>query len=198
MNPAAIKRASKAYNKSLITIAEALLTNPGYETKAAYPGETAPSHDYMVYDYDFAAYGPARRKFGDASLWRVLVVKSDHGPEAYASDGTVLLGPIDGDTTGHRISPSLGQVLPEKNLVEVHITGRVQRGTDPGEDGPVPVMGNYTLSTGAEVNPVYLAAALTFIGERGLVLRQEAGRPLGPLVIQGSEKLALVMPIRPV
>jgi hypothetical protein len=196
MTPAAIKRASKAYNKSLITIAEALLTNPGYETKSAYPGEIHPRHDYMVYDHDFGAYGPKRRKFGDASMWRVLVVKSDHGPEAYASDGTVLLGPINGDTTGHRITPSLGQALPEKNRVEVHITGRVQRGTDPGEDGPVPVYGNYTVSTGVEVNPVYLASALAFIGESGLVLRQEAGNPLGPLVIQGSEKLALIMPIR--
>jgi hypothetical protein len=188
MTPAALKRAGKAFNKSLTTIASALL---------AEPGKAYPQSDYMVYAGDFKAYGPARNKFGCAVMDRVIVLATDNGPEPFASNGHVLFGPIEGDTTGRDIKTMLESVLPTKNLAEIQITGRVQRGTDPSDDGPVPVYGNYTLSTGWEMNPVYLAAAWAFLDcERGLELRQEAGNPQGPIVIQGSAKLALVMPIR--
>jgi hypothetical protein len=188
MTPVALRRAGKAFNKSLITIASALL---------AEPGKAYPQSEYTVYAGDFKAYGPARKKFGCAVLDRVIVLATGSGPEPFASNGHVLFGPIEGDTTGRDIKTMLESVLPTLNLAEIQITGRVQRGTDPSDDGPVPVYGNYTLSTGWEMNPVYLTAALAFLDERGLVLRQEAGNPMGPIVIQGSEKLALVMPIRP-
>ena len=161
-----IKRAASALHKNLTALTEGIVA----------------AREYHAYSADFAVFGPRRAKFGPVSLHQALVVKSDSG-DVYASDGRMLFGPIDVGEEEHDVSggPTIEQVMPQEPLSEVSVVGRE------GE--------HLHLSTGWQLNPVYLEVARRFTGNNTLM---QGSKPSGPLLVRGDGgTLAIIMPIRP-
>jgi hypothetical protein len=178
-NPTSVKRASSALLKSLTVIGDSLLSAGDKN----YPQ----SEDFVVYEKHFKDHGPARKTFGSVSPRRIMIVQSQLTKSVYVSDGCILLGPIaqhEEDLTKSRGMVDCDGVLP-KSTEPIDLTGERSE------------KGHYILSTGAYLNPVYLATALLYLSKDGadrtdLHLSQKQGDIHGPIVIYLPNTSSLV------
>jgi len=188
-NPASVKRAASAFLKSLTVIGDSLL---------AVGDKNYPQSDaFVVSDRHFKDHGPKRMTFGCVSPTRIMLAQSKSCKTIYVSDGAILLGPIgqyNDEGRNFRDILDCDEVLP-------HETEQIEILKERAEDG------NYILSTGAHLNPVYLATALLYLKQQGanpgtLHLSQKRGDRLAPIVIYGPKRpqqgvqMAVIMPIR--
>jgi len=183
-NPTSVKRASSALLKSLTVIGDSLLTVGDQN----YPQ----SQPFLVHDQHFSDHGPKRMTFGSVSPTRIMLAQSKSCKTIYVSDGSILLGPIgqyNDEGRNFRDIVDCDEVIPRE-------TEQIELLQERSKDG------NYILSTGSHLNPVYLATALLYLKKQGgdpasLRLTQKRGDNLGPIVITGSgDFMAVIMPIR--
>jgi len=171
--PTQCARAGRALNRSLCGLAVGMQRNGG-------TGCTE------VYAVDFERYGPKRQKFLDMYLLRVLLVRSGTG-DAYASDGFLLIGPVPGWASAiPDTAPQLGTVLPLDRSDWVKVTV-----ADSDANRRC-----YRLSSGHGINPVRLAAARAWIGDPECAMRQRPNDGLAPIVLEGNDRIAIILPVR--